>query len=31
MTVRLRGTGLTVRVGEGRAILEDAVIEIRAA
>jgi len=30
VTVRLRGTGLTVRVGEGRAILEDATIEIRA-
>ena len=30
VTVRLRGTGLTVRVGEGRAILEDASIEIRA-
>lgn len=30
MTVRLRGTGLTVRVGEGRTILDDAGIEIRA-
>jgi iron complex transport system ATP-binding protein len=30
MTVRLRGTGLTVRVGDGRAILDDASIEIRA-
>ncbi|WP_435748991.1 heme ABC transporter ATP-binding protein [Microbacterium sp. PMB16] len=28
MTVRLRGDGLTVRVSEGRAILEDASIEI---
>ena len=28
MTVRLRGTGLTVRVGEGRTILDDASIEI---
>lgn len=28
MTVRLRGTGLTVRVGEGRSILDDASIEI---
>ncbi|WP_314649127.1 heme ABC transporter ATP-binding protein [uncultured Microbacterium sp.] len=30
MTVRLRGARLTVRVGEGRAILDDAAIEIRA-
>lgn len=30
MTVRLRGTGLTVRVGDGRAILEDASIDIHA-
>jgi iron complex transport system ATP-binding protein len=30
VTVRLRGTGLTVRVGEGRTILDDASIEIRA-
>ena len=30
MTVRLCGIGLTVRVGEGRAILEDASIDIRA-
>ena len=30
MTARLRGTGLTVRVGEGRTILEDASIEIHA-
>lgn len=30
MTPRLRGEGLTVRVGEGRAILEDASIDIRA-
>ena len=29
MTVRLRGSGLTVRVGEGRTILDDASIEIR--
>jgi iron complex transport system ATP-binding protein len=29
MSVRLRGTGLTVRVGDGRAILDDASIEIR--
>ncbi|MFF1540284.1 heme ABC transporter ATP-binding protein [Microbacterium sp. NPDC058269] len=28
MTVRLRGAGLTVRVGEGRTILDDASIEI---
>lgn len=28
MTVRLRGTGLTVQVGEGRTILDDASIEI---
>ena len=30
MSVRLRGTGLTVRVGGGRAILDDASIDIRA-
>ncbi|PRB11251.1 heme ABC transporter ATP-binding protein [Microbacterium sp. MYb72] len=30
MTVRLSGTGLTVRVGEGRTILDDAAIDIRA-
>lgn len=30
MTARLSGTGLTVRVGEGRAILEDASIEVAA-
>lgn len=30
MTVRLRGTRLTVRVGEGRTILDDAGIDIRA-
>ncbi|WP_337002439.1 MULTISPECIES: heme ABC transporter ATP-binding protein [unclassified Microbacterium] len=30
MTARLRGTGLTVRVGEGRTILDDASIEIHA-
>ncbi|WP_307381280.1 heme ABC transporter ATP-binding protein [Microbacterium sp. W4I20] len=30
MTVGLRGEGLTVRIGEGRAILEDASIDIRA-
>ncbi|MFS0853148.1 heme ABC transporter ATP-binding protein [Microbacterium sp. 179-I 3D4 NHS] len=30
MTVRLRGTGLTVRVGEGRAILDEASIDVRA-
>ena len=30
MTVRLRGTGLTVRVGDGRAILDDASIDIHA-
>ncbi|WP_136025546.1 ATP-binding cassette domain-containing protein, partial [Microbacterium sp. K19] len=29
MTVRLRGSGLTVRVGEGRTILDDASIAIR--
>ncbi|MCK8476201.1 heme ABC transporter ATP-binding protein [Microbacterium sp. SSW1-7] len=28
MTVRLRGAGLTVRVGEGRTILDDASIDI---
>ncbi|MGV2900054.1 heme ABC transporter ATP-binding protein [Microbacterium sp. AGC62] len=28
MTARLRGSGLTVRVGEGRTILDDASIEI---
>lgn len=28
MSVRLRGSGLTVRVGEGRTILDDASIEI---
>ncbi|WP_416383331.1 heme ABC transporter ATP-binding protein [Microbacterium oxydans] len=30
MSVRLRGAGLTVRVGEGRTILDDASIEIHA-
>ena len=30
MSARLRGTGLTVRVGEGRTILDDASIEIHA-
>ncbi len=30
MSVRLRGSGLTVRVGGGRAILDDASIDIRA-
>lgn len=30
MTARLRGTGLTVRVSEGRTILDDAAIEIHA-
>ncbi|AZH77393.1 heme ABC transporter ATP-binding protein [Microbacterium sp. Y-01] len=30
MTVRLRGTGLTVQVGDGRRILDDASIEIHA-
>lgn len=30
MTVRLRGTDLTVRVGDGRAILDDASIDIHA-
>lgn len=30
MSVRLRGSGLTVRVGEGRTILDDAAIDIHA-
>ena len=30
MSVRLRGSGLTVRVGDGRAILEDASLDIHA-
>jgi iron complex transport system ATP-binding protein len=30
MSVRLRGSGITVRVGGGRAILDDASIDIRA-
>ncbi|KJL25471.1 Hemin import ATP-binding protein HmuV [Microbacterium oxydans] len=30
MSVRLRGSGLTVRVGEGRTILDDASIQIHA-
>ncbi|WEK61883.1 MAG: heme ABC transporter ATP-binding protein [Candidatus Microbacterium colombiense] len=30
MSVRLQGTGLTVRVGGGRAILDDAAIEVHA-
>nr|WP_017204284.1 ATP-binding cassette domain-containing protein [Microbacterium barkeri] len=30
MTVRLRGTGLTVQVGDGRRILDDASIDIHA-